>query len=324
MEGVKDQMVEPPWKSPSSWALPVPPEPVRAMRGKKAARAAPMLALAALRACSAACTSGRSTSTSDGTSASQAAMMPVPSNGPAGGTSGGMAPPTSTCRALRARSRCCSSWARVARAASTCASAVARSRSLTRPDSVARLTRWREESSASRVDLARVACSSSARTVRSAVATSATREICRLRWASSVARNCSSAASERLFTRPKRSSSKEARPRPTVQVSPTTALPTVLRSAGTRWRVTAPPAVIMGSRWARWIWYWPRTWSTLAAAARRSRLRSRATPMSPWRRASGKTLRQPSAEAGTAGLAGWAPGAVRLRTGPAMGGPGRW
>jgi macrolide transport system ATP-binding/permease protein len=61
--GWKFQLSLPPANSPDSALLAVPKPAVREMRGRKAARAAPMLALAAISRFSAASTSGRWSST---------------------------------------------------------------------------------------------------------------------------------------------------------------------------------------------------------------------------------------------------------------------
>jgi hypothetical protein len=60
-----------------SAVLAVPTLPVSVMRGQKAARAAPMLALAAISNCSAWRTSGRCSSTSDGSPAGRSASVCV-------------------------------------------------------------------------------------------------------------------------------------------------------------------------------------------------------------------------------------------------------
>ncbi len=64
--GAKFHARDPPPKRPVSSSLPVPTEETRVMRGKKAARAAPMLALAPLSSCSACRMSGRRSRTSEG------------------------------------------------------------------------------------------------------------------------------------------------------------------------------------------------------------------------------------------------------------------
>jgi len=66
IEGVKLQACEPDLNSPESDELAVPKSPVRLMVGKNAARAAPMLALAASSVASACRTSGRRANRSEG------------------------------------------------------------------------------------------------------------------------------------------------------------------------------------------------------------------------------------------------------------------
>ena len=65
MDGAKAQIPVPLLNRPLNSPEAVPTEPVRLMRGKKAARAAPILALACLSACSAARISGRLSNTSE-------------------------------------------------------------------------------------------------------------------------------------------------------------------------------------------------------------------------------------------------------------------
>src|SRR5437868_15541097 len=67
--GEKLQVCEGPVNKSPRFAEAVPAEPVNKIRGKNAARAAPMSAFAALRVCSAAKMSGLRCKTSDGTSA---------------------------------------------------------------------------------------------------------------------------------------------------------------------------------------------------------------------------------------------------------------
>ena len=82
---------EPPWNRPDSSLLAVPTLPVSVMRGKNAARAAPMLALAAISCCSAWRTSGRRSSTSDGRPAGRSASSCCSASGSAGGQVGSAA-----------------------------------------------------------------------------------------------------------------------------------------------------------------------------------------------------------------------------------------
>src|SRR2546427_263448 len=107
---------------PDSSLLAVPNCPVSVMRGKKAARAAPMLALALISCCSAWRMSGRCVSRSEGRPAGTAGRSAV-SRSPwleprLASTSAGSAWPSKSTRAFssRARWRCC--CASVARAAS--------------------------------------------------------------------------------------------------------------------------------------------------------------------------------------------------------------
>ncbi|MNZ21524.1 hypothetical protein D3C78_385980 [compost metagenome] len=71
--GMKVQVPVPPSNSPLSWLLAVPAVAVSEMVGKKAARAAPILALAAFRLCSAASMSGRCCSRLEGAPTGMAA-----------------------------------------------------------------------------------------------------------------------------------------------------------------------------------------------------------------------------------------------------------
>src|ERR1700686_5785024 len=67
--GEKLQTCVPEPKSPESWELVEPIEPVRVMVGKNAARAAPMFAFAAFNVCSASRMSGRHCTRSEGSPA---------------------------------------------------------------------------------------------------------------------------------------------------------------------------------------------------------------------------------------------------------------
>ncbi|MCY1457681.1 hypothetical protein D9M71_749980 [compost metagenome] len=101
--GWNSQVPEPPLNRPDRSGLRVPALAVRLMLGKNAARAAPMLALAALRLCSAWRMSGRRCSKSDGrpagTSANRSSF-----NGLAAGRLAGTPVPNSSTRLF-------SSWA---------------------------------------------------------------------------------------------------------------------------------------------------------------------------------------------------------------------
>ena len=102
-----------------------------------------------------------------------------------------------------------------------------------------------------------------------------------LRAPLSVARYSSSAASDRLRTRPNRSSSKAVTPRPARHSLCTPALPLGFRSAGLCWRVPLACAPMVGSRSARCTRYMARAASTLSSVLRRSRLLASAVSISP-------------------------------------------
>jgi hypothetical protein len=87
--------------------LATPVEAVRLMLGKKAARAAPILALAPASWCSAASTSGRRVSTSDGRPAGRSRRIWAVTRPPAGSRSAGTSAPTTSRRAFLS----CSTWA---------------------------------------------------------------------------------------------------------------------------------------------------------------------------------------------------------------------
>ena len=188
--------------------LAVPTLPVSVMRGKKAARAAPMLALAAISCCSAWRTSGRRVSTSDGRPAGSSGRPAAPRAAQAGGRSAGSGWPTSSTSAFSSSAR----W-RV-----SCASADARR--LEQRLGLAQVelgagavveAQLGQPAATPRAWPASAASRAAARRRRAArgaaLATAATRLICTALRASSVARYCASAASLRLRTRPNRSSS---------------------------------------------------------------------------------------------------------------------
>ncbi len=90
---------------PPSSLLAVPTLAVSEMRGKKAARAAPMLALAAISCCSAWRTSGRRISTSDGSPAGSVGAAAALPSGCAGGKSAGSGWPSSRASAFSSSAR---------------------------------------------------------------------------------------------------------------------------------------------------------------------------------------------------------------------------
>ena len=92
--GTKLHAPEPPSNRPSSELLALPAVAVSVMRGKKAARAAPMLALAAISARSAWATSGRRASTSEGTPAGSSVTAARRALSASGSSSAGTPAPT--------------------------------------------------------------------------------------------------------------------------------------------------------------------------------------------------------------------------------------
>ena len=88
--------------------LAVPAEPVRVMVGKNAARAAPMLALAALSWCSASRISGRRCNRSDGSPVGRSDKQSAGLNGDGGVRSSGKGRPTRNTRLCSASANCCS------------------------------------------------------------------------------------------------------------------------------------------------------------------------------------------------------------------------
>ena len=143
MRGMKLHAKEPLPKRPESSLLAVPTLPVRLIEGKKAARAAPMLALAARNRSSAARTSGRRSSASEGNPAGSAARPATCGlSNPAGSLAPSIGPPTSSRRALASASTRPSYAARSERAASTWVCACARSTRDTAPSWKRRSVRW--------------------------------------------------------------------------------------------------------------------------------------------------------------------------------------
>jgi hypothetical protein len=108
---------------PDSSLLAVPKLAVSEIRGKNAARAAPMLALAAISCCSAARMSGRRIRSSDGRPAGTSIVNCPSSRGSGGGRSAGSGWPTSSCRAFSSSERCRVACASAARAPSSSDSA---------------------------------------------------------------------------------------------------------------------------------------------------------------------------------------------------------
>lgn len=104
--GTKLQVPEPDPNRPSSVELAVPALAVSVMRGKKAARAAPMLALAARSWRSACRTSGRRVSTDEGTPASSSGRAVAASTSLPGSSSAGTGAPTSRASAFSSRATC--------------------------------------------------------------------------------------------------------------------------------------------------------------------------------------------------------------------------
>ncbi len=192
--------------SPSSSVLAMPMLPVSVMRGKNAARAAPMLALAARSCCSAWRMSGRRSSRSDGRPAAISGASVVAASGGPAGRSGG----SGRRRAAAARSRRARAGAAAGRARR------ARSRAATRPaGSRARRRRPGRTSAWSGAANPRAWRASGASGEQLVVGEQ--RQVgggdagdqadLHARRASPVAANCASAASPRFLMRPNRSSS---------------------------------------------------------------------------------------------------------------------
>ena len=215
--GASVQPHEPLLNRPDNALLAVPALAVRAMRGKNAARAAPMLALAAISCCSAWRMSGRRSSRSDGmpSGTSRSATAP-PSACTLGSNRSGTGCPTSSVSAFTssARRRCC--WARVDRAAAVRDSAWRRSRAEVTPWSKRRRLSRSESSRVTMVRCVRLSSSSLVCRLSQVLTTDAIRLVCTALRASCVARNCARAASFRLATRPKKSISQDAMARPAV------------------------------------------------------------------------------------------------------------
>ena len=105
MEGANDQMPVPLLKRPLNSPDAVPTEPVRLMVGKKAARAAPMLALACLSECSAARMLGRFSRTLELKPAGRRVILNCLLKGSTAGRSSGRGWLIRVAKALRACSR---------------------------------------------------------------------------------------------------------------------------------------------------------------------------------------------------------------------------
>ncbi|MCY1534545.1 hypothetical protein D9M68_699210 [compost metagenome] len=189
--------------------LAVPTLAVSEMRGKKAARAAPMLALAPISCCSAWRMSARRVSRSEGNPAgtSRNSDCVVTASLAGSASEAGSGCPTSKVSALRssARWRCC--WARADSAAAVSDSAWRRSSAEAAPLSKRSLVRRSESWRVARVRCVSASSSSLACRLSQVLATDATRLVCAALRASSLARYCASATSLRLATRPKKSSS---------------------------------------------------------------------------------------------------------------------
>ena len=250
-DGAMVKPQEPFLNRPDSSPLAVPACAVREMRGKNAARAAPMLALAPISCCSAWRMSGRRVSSSDGTPAGSGAIAGASASLPPARlarTSWGSAWPSSRTSAFSssARWRCC--WASVARAAWVSDSAWRKSSSEAAPASRRILVRRTDSSREARVWRDRSSSSSSASSVSQPLATAATR----LTWAalrpSSVARYWASACSLRLAMRPKKSISHADTARPTLNELVRLPVP----AAGARLALAARPTP--GYRSARRTW----------------------------------------------------------------------
>ncbi|MNJ52094.1 hypothetical protein D3C77_474140 [compost metagenome] len=121
--------------------LRVPALAVRLMLGKNAARAAPMLALAALSRCSASWMSGRRCSRSDGRPAGTSASRSL-SSFCAAGRLAGTPVPSSTVRLLRSWATWRWNCASLTRAPSTEVRAWLRSRAEATPTSLLRKVSW--------------------------------------------------------------------------------------------------------------------------------------------------------------------------------------
>ncbi|MNV72561.1 hypothetical protein D3C71_1656600 [compost metagenome] len=93
--------------------------PVRLIDGKNAARAAPMLALAASSVCSACSTSGRRSSTSDGKPDGNAPTLATSVTSACGSSEASIGPPASSTSALRSCATCPANRATSVRAVST-------------------------------------------------------------------------------------------------------------------------------------------------------------------------------------------------------------
>ena len=156
--------------------------------------------------------------------------------------------PTSSVSRLTSCARWRWACARVVRACSTSDTACCRSSFDETPLSKRSWVRRSDSSRVLSVCCVSASSSSSARNVRYVLATWAIRLICAVLRASSVARNCASAASERLRTRLKKSSSNAETDRPAwYTLVMGLSLPVVAR-----WPVTAAP--IAGNCSERWIW----------------------------------------------------------------------
>ena len=125
--GTKVQALVPLLNKVSRSLLATPALAVSVMRGKNAARAAPMLAFSASRFCSAWRTSGRRTSSSDGTPAGRSLKKPCSASPKPAGRSAGKGWPTSSTKALSSVARWRVCWASDTLAASSRLCAVLRS-----------------------------------------------------------------------------------------------------------------------------------------------------------------------------------------------------
>ena len=270
---------------PSSSLLAVPAWAVRAIRGKKLARAAPMLALAASSCCSDWRMSGRLASSSEGRPAGSSASWGASASRRrtvSARRSSGSGWPSSSTRAFSSRARWRSCCARVARAVSVSDSAWRKSSSEATPLSSRSLVRRIDSSRVATVRRDRSISSSSASSASQPLATAETRLICAALRPSSLARYKASACSFRLESRPKKSISQALTAKPTLKEL--VRLPLIGLGA----RCAVDDRLTVGNRLARWIWYCARTCSTLSIASRRSRLLSSDRPISRRSRSSAK------------------------------------
>ena len=186
------------------------------MRGKNAARAAPMLALAAISCCSAWRMSGRRSSKSDGIPTGTSRKDCTAGMAGAASRASGKGCPTNCVSAFTSSARRRRCWASVACAAAVSDSAWRKSRADVTPCSKRMRFRRSESWRVASVRCVRASSSLLVCRLNQVLTTEAIRLVCTALRASCVARNWARAASFRLATRPKKSSSHEAMAKPAV------------------------------------------------------------------------------------------------------------